>query len=229
MNVQFMYNAFKRKEVSMELKKSEHATAKKILRAAEQVFISKGFDGSSINEIAGKAHIHKSLIYHHFGSKEGLWKAVKTNLLEGHSGKEISQLDFPMDSFKNFLQSLLTLHFEFYDKNPTIVRFVLWQRLERVTDEIQGVNEERLNTVAPQIKEFQERGEVRLDLDPDMVSYFIMKTASLPFMEPPEFFRGPDAEQNKQKFLGMMIEGLYLAFVGKKTSNDSNYPRIYSI
>jgi len=49
MNVQFMYNAFKRKEVSMELKKSEHATAKKILRAAEQVFISKGFDGSSIN------------------------------------------------------------------------------------------------------------------------------------------------------------------------------------
>ncbi|OJW47966.1 MAG: hypothetical protein BGO67_08860 [Alphaproteobacteria bacterium 41-28] len=213
----------------MKKKTLEHATAKKILQAAEQVFLAKGFEGSSINMIADKAKIHKSLIYHHFKSKERLWKAVKTNLLEIHIGKEVSQLDYPMDSFKNFLQSLLTLHFEFYDKNPTIVRFVLWQRLERITDEIQGVSEERLNTIAPQIKEFQDRGEVRSDLNPYMVSYIIMKTVSLPFMDPPEFFRGPDVQQYKQTFLEMIIEGLYLAFSVQKTSNDSNYPRIYSL
>jgi len=205
----------------MEKKKSEHATAEKILQAAEGVFMSKGFDGSSINEIASQAQIHKSLIYHHFGSKERLWKAVKTNLLKAHAGKDISQLNFPMDSFKQFLQSFVTLRFEFYDKNPAIARLVLWQRLEGQTEKIKGVENEGLNTVAPQIKEFQKRGEVRPDLDPDMVSYMIMKTASLPFMEQPQFFSGPDAKKNKQKFLEMMIEGLYMAFAAQKTSSDT--------
>jgi AcrR family transcriptional regulator len=218
-----MYTAFKKKENFMEEKKSEHMTAQKILRAAEQVFMAKGFEGSSINEIAGKAKVHKSLIYHHFGSKEGLWKAVKTDLLEAHSGKEISRLGFPMDSFKDFLKSFIILRFEFYDKNPEIARLILWQRLEKVAEEIKGVQDERLNTIAPQIKEFQDRGEIRSDLDPDMVSYIIMKTASLPFMEQPDFFKGPDAQQNKQKFLEMIIESLYLAF------SLRNSPRIWSI
>ncbi len=196
----------------MEKKKSEHATAEKILRASEQVFMAKGFDGSSINDIAGKAKIHKSLIYHHFGSKEALWKAVKTNLLETHSGKDITQLDFPMDSFKKFLESLVTLRFEFYDKNPAIARLMLWQRLENKKEKIKGVKNEKLNTLAPQIREFQRRGQIRPDLDPEMVSYVIMKTASLPFMEQPDFFQGLDGPKNKQRFLEMIIEGLYLAF-----------------
>ena len=213
----------------MEKKNSEHATAEKILQAAEEVFISRGFAGSSINEIAGKAKVHKSLIYHHFGSKEALWKAVKTSLLEAHSGKDITQLDFPLGiSFKDFLTSAVTLRFNFYDKNPAIARLVSWQRLEKA-DNIKGITDERLNTVIPQIEEFQRQGEVRSNLDPEMVSYMIMNTTSLPFMETPEFFKGENSKQNKQKFLEMMIEGLYLAFSTQKDSGNRSYPRIYSV
>ncbi|HUX79084.1 MAG TPA: TetR/AcrR family transcriptional regulator [Alphaproteobacteria bacterium] len=196
----------------MKKKRSEHVTAEKILQAAGQIFMAKGFEGSSINGIADKAKIHKSLIYHHFGSKEGLWKAVKTNLLEAYSGKDLFELAFPTDSFKHFLESFVTLRFEFYDKNPAIARLIMWQRLEDKQEQIKGVKSERLNTIAAQIKEFQNQGKVRPELDPEMVSYMIMKTASLPFMEKPDFFQGTNAQHNKEKFLEMIIEGLYLAF-----------------
>lgn len=200
----------------MKKEKQDHATARKILQAAEQVFIAKGFDGSSINDIAEKANVHKSLIYHHFGNKKGLWIAVKSNLVEIHSGKEISQLDFPIDSFKSFLESVITFRFDFYNKNPAIARLVMWQCLEDDQEDIKGIGSERLNTVATQIKEFQKRGEIQQHLDPDMVSYIIMKTASLPFMETPAFFQGDNEPENKQKFLRMLINCLYLGLSVKR-------------
>ena len=119
---------------------------------------------------------------------------------------------FPTNSFKHFLESFVTLRFEFYDKNPAIARLVLWQQLENKEERIKGVQNERLNSIVPQIKEFQNQGKVRPEHDPEMVSYMIMNTASLPFMEKPEFFRGTNAQHNKEQFLEMIIEGLYLAF-----------------
>ena len=193
----------------MSKPKNEHATAEKILQAAQDVFMAKGFEGSSINDIANKAKINKSLIYHHFSSKIDLWKAVKKYLLEKHMGEDIFQIEFPMDSFRSFLKSFVSLRFKFYDDNPTIVRLISWQRLENAQDNLGGIQETKFNSVTNQIKEFQQRGDIRPELDPEMVNYFIMKAASMAFMERPEFF---DDESNKQKFLDLVIESLFLAF-----------------
>src|SRR3954447_24669483 len=48
----------------------------KILDAGRAVFGSRGFDGASIAEIGREAGIAKSVLYHHFGSKAGLYEAV---------------------------------------------------------------------------------------------------------------------------------------------------------
>lgn len=47
-----------------------------LLEAALQCFAHRGFDGTSIRDIAGKAKRNSSLIGHHFGSKEGLYEEV---------------------------------------------------------------------------------------------------------------------------------------------------------
>lgn len=213
----------------MKKHKGEHATAEKILQAAQEVFLAKGFDGSSINEIADKAKINKSLIYHHFSSKESLWKAVKTFLLQSHAGQDISQIDFPMDSFKSFLESFVIFRFNFYDKNPEIARIISWQRLENTQEKIVGVQEIKFTSIVPQIKEFQERGEVRPGLDPEMIEYFIMTTASMAFMDHPSFFEGQKANENKEKFLVLLVESLYLAFAVTDGSKKRYEPRIYSL
>src|SRR3546814_14083774 len=64
-------------------------------------------------------------------------------------------------SFRSFLESVVTLRFNFYDQNPAIARLILWQRLENRKEDIKGIENKRLNTVTDQIKEFQKRGEVQ--------------------------------------------------------------------
>jgi len=47
-----------------------------LLRNARRTFAKRGFDASSVREIARDAGVDPALIAHHFGSKEALWVAV---------------------------------------------------------------------------------------------------------------------------------------------------------
>ena len=51
-----------------------------VLAVATRIFASRGFVGASMRDISDASGINKSLIYHHFGSKEGLYAAVKQDL-----------------------------------------------------------------------------------------------------------------------------------------------------
>src|SRR3954453_19078666 len=50
--------------------------AEKILDAGPAVLASRGYDGASIAQIGGEAGIAKSVLYHYFGSKAGLYEAI---------------------------------------------------------------------------------------------------------------------------------------------------------
>lgn len=52
-----------------------------ILRAAEETFARKGFDGATIAEIATRCALPKANVYYYFGSKTGLYRAVIDRLL----------------------------------------------------------------------------------------------------------------------------------------------------
>jgi AcrR family transcriptional regulator len=43
---------------------------------ARSVFAERGYDGTSIEEIAARAHVSKPVVYEHFGGKEGLYAVV---------------------------------------------------------------------------------------------------------------------------------------------------------
>jgi AcrR family transcriptional regulator len=52
------------------------ATRRRILHAAENEFADHGFDGVSVRQIAIRAEVPVALINYHFGSKEGLYRAI---------------------------------------------------------------------------------------------------------------------------------------------------------
>lgn len=52
------------------------ATRMRILLAAEGEFADHGFDGASVRQIALRADVPVALINYHFGSKEGLYRAI---------------------------------------------------------------------------------------------------------------------------------------------------------
>lgn len=59
-------------------KEQQRATQTKaaILNAALKEFGAKGFDGATTRGIASRAEVNHTVITHHFGSKEDLWKAA---------------------------------------------------------------------------------------------------------------------------------------------------------
>jgi TetR/AcrR family transcriptional regulator len=54
----------------------------RILSAALELFSSKSFEGSGLREVAAAAGVNHSLVLYHFGSMDGLWKAVVGGLLD---------------------------------------------------------------------------------------------------------------------------------------------------
>jgi TetR/AcrR family transcriptional regulator len=59
------------------------ATRLEILDASEGLFAEQGYGSTSLAQISKAANAHKSLILHHFESKEGLWQAVKDRKFAG--------------------------------------------------------------------------------------------------------------------------------------------------
>lgn len=213
----------------MDKTKPRQETAAKILKAATDVFVEKGFEGASINDIANKAKINKSLIYHHFKDKENLWKEVKINLFEQYTKADISALEVSSDlPFQEFLSQVMTQRYTFYRDNPSIARLVTWQNLEAGGKQIKGVGNPKLTSLSSQIEDYQRRGEVRQELDPNMVSYMVLYSASTPFIEEPPFFNEGNVGKNQEDYLKMIIEALYLAFTTHPPRSHDR-PGIYSL
>jgi AcrR family transcriptional regulator len=57
-------------------KRDPERTSAAILAAAITEFSLRGYDGARVDAIARRAKINKRMLYHYFGSKEGLYLAV---------------------------------------------------------------------------------------------------------------------------------------------------------
>ncbi|MGY5879635.1 MAG: TetR/AcrR family transcriptional regulator [Candidatus Thorarchaeota archaeon] len=76
-------------------------TEKQILEAAYQLFVEKGYSGSSMRDIAARAGIKAGSIYNHYGGKEQIFEAVFIgkhpmfrilDILDGVSGDNAEEL-----------------------------------------------------------------------------------------------------------------------------------------
>lgn len=47
-----------------------------LINVARTLFAERGFDGTSVEEVAAHAHVSKPVVYGHFGGKEGLYAVV---------------------------------------------------------------------------------------------------------------------------------------------------------
>lgn len=142
-------------------------TKDKILKSALDVFMEKGFAGASISDIAHKAKINQSLIYHHFKNKEDLWQAVKLQAVEGET---YDRSDF--ESFHAFLEYILDQRINLYEKNPHLIRLMQWQALEKDAP-IQSGNPASPHAWLDTILSLQEKGLARKDYDARVILVFI--------------------------------------------------------
>jgi AcrR family transcriptional regulator len=66
-----------------EMEKTDKRTS--ILNAAEKLFASQGYEGTSTRQIATEAGANMSMINYYFGSKEGVFMEIMSNRIKGFS------------------------------------------------------------------------------------------------------------------------------------------------
>jgi TetR/AcrR family transcriptional regulator, regulator of cefoperazone and chloramphenicol sensitivity len=70
----------------------------RILHASLRLFGEQGFDGTSVRQVAAAAGVSAPLILHHFGSKDGLRKAVAVEVMARvEAALDAALVDFPAE------------------------------------------------------------------------------------------------------------------------------------
>ena len=78
---------------SATTKLSPQATKSRILDAAEELFISGGFDSLSMRQITSAAGVNLAAVNYHFGSKDALIQSVLARKLDPLNEQRIAMLD----------------------------------------------------------------------------------------------------------------------------------------
>ena len=105
-------------------------TREAILSAAQDEFAAKGLSGGRVDEIARRARANKRMIYHYFGSTQGLYLAALERVYEGLRGTERT-LDLAHLKPEQAIQRLVEFNFDYSREHPELVSLINNENLHR--------------------------------------------------------------------------------------------------
>lgn len=91
---------------------------------ALDLFSRKGYEGTSVRELCEAAGITKPTLYHFYGSKEGVYRALVDGALEEYRRTLLRQLATPGRA-RERLRRVARGHFEYALQNRGLMRFIL--------------------------------------------------------------------------------------------------------
>ena len=191
----------------MAAKRDPEATRAAILDAAEQAFLSKGFAEASTSDIAKRAGVTKSLIHHHFGSKQKLWTEVKLRRFGQYAEGQVAMLE-QSEPTAELLRESIRLYFGFLQSNPEFVRLLAWMFLEG-DEECSGMDRDVLTQGVETIRQAQASGELRRDVNPAHLLFTFLFLAEHWFQGRGQLCRNlewgvPDEEKDAAYFSDMV-------------------------
>lgn len=140
-----------------------------IIATAELLFSNKGFDGTSVRDIADEAGVNIAMISYYFGSKEKLMESLFAqrsrninlqveNLLVNEALTPLQKMENLVDSYlQRILQKQaffkIMICEQFINKNPVIIHLIY---------DLKKKNTEAINKL---IVQGQQKGAFKLDID----------------------------------------------------------------
>lgn len=148
-------------------------TRQGLLAAAYRVFGQKGYAQATVDDVAAAAGVSKGAVYHHFESKEELFRA----LLEDHSHEldAMAEVAKRACSFADLVRGVVRVWIDHYRSDPLFVPLSLESRLAATREpwarEIVTEFWAQLRAlIAGLLKIGQDTGFVRPDLDVEAAS-----------------------------------------------------------
>lgn len=114
----------------MAKNKMGQSTKNKILQAAKEIFIEKGYDCAKVDEIAERAQVTKVMLYYHFESKENILKEIIAATLSEVGQKLRERLGTMKISDEEAVKSLFSEFIRIWIENKNILRLILIELLK---------------------------------------------------------------------------------------------------
>ncbi len=109
---------------SRALLEPKHNSAERILRCAADLFATSGFERTSIRDICNAAAISRPVLYHFYGSKQGLFRAVIRRACRHFNVRLATALTGDYE-FRDRCRHLVQLLFDDAVNNPQLWRLML--------------------------------------------------------------------------------------------------------
>jgi AcrR family transcriptional regulator len=105
-------------------------TSAAILAAATREFTERGYGGARIDEIAARARINKRMLYHYYGGKEALYRAVLESAYVGIRSAE-AELDLESRDPAEAMRHLARFTWNYFLKHPEFLSILNTENLLR--------------------------------------------------------------------------------------------------
>lgn len=183
----------------------------RILQAAIRSFADTGYAATSTAAVAKVAGVTQPLVHHHFGSKEGLWKAVVDHLFV-----KAADILSPQEAELAPVERLLRAVGRFVSHNansPDLARILAREGASN-SPQLQYIIDTYLRDLYQQalqdIRSAQAAGAIDAQLDPAFLFFFMLGAGGYLFQVPALahsiFGIDPSQPQTQQKFLDLVQE-----------------------
>lgn len=145
-------------------------TRNKILEAAILVFSENGFHGAGIKEITERAGVVRPSLYHYYGSKEGLYRAVHEFLMSDLSRFLDQRLNFTEDLVEN-LSQFVEIFEQYTEQYPSRLKILFQSALIRSGKDLEEVR----SRFFPVFKGFLDRAfeASGVELEPEPLALYL--------------------------------------------------------
>lgn len=152
-----------------------------IMETAEQLFAEKGFIGTSVRDIAESAHVNLAMISYYFGSKEKLLEALFAyrgdssklsieSIIERPGISAMDRVYLLIDNFMDKLMGQQCFH-------RILAREQVLNNAPALSSLILEMKKRNLELIDKLVKEGQEKGEFRQDVDIPLMMTTMIGTA----------------------------------------------------
>lgn len=147
-------------------------TRASIVKAAEELIGSRGYNATSCEEIAEHAGVSKGVLFYHFKNKAAIGMAILQEGLQ-QLVADLEGIAQEAESGAEALRQMVTVFVNLTEERKDFIRFFItevWREREEWQSVI-WVEEGRIHQViAEQLRRGQEEGIIRTTIEPDFVS-----------------------------------------------------------